>query len=158
MMTDTLADALGVIPLSDAIVEQQVPTVEEPDRTEKIFKVTEEYNTVHADQDAHEDFLTAQRSTREALDTGVLALSEILNVAKLSENPRAYEVVATMVKTVAEAADSLLQLHKTRKEISVPAGEKSGTNITNNTLVMTTAEALKLLRSGSGLPAVVTEE
>jgi hypothetical protein len=87
-----------------------------------------------------------------------LALSEILNVAKLSENPRAYEVVATMVKTVAETADSLLQLHKTRKEISVPAGEKSGTNITNNTLVMTTAEALKLLRSGSGLPAVVTEE
>jgi len=68
-------------------------------------------------------------------------------VATTSYAPRAYEVVATLIKSVADANKDLIDLHKKMKDIKKTEVDASTTNITNNSLfVGSTSELQKLLK------------
>ena len=89
--------------------------------------------------------------TRENLynliERGTDAIEELVQVAKESEHPRAYEVVGQLLKTVSETNGKLLEIHKIKKDITREEREVSikSQNVTNALFVGSTAELQKLL-------------
>ena len=76
------------------------------------------------------------------------AVEEMLEIAKQSEHPRAFEVVGQLIKSGLDANKELMALHKTKKELSI---EKSGgVNVNNAVFVGSTAELQKLLKAKRG--------
>jgi len=82
-----------------------------------------------------------------AIEKGQEALNGILEVAGMSQHPRAYEVAATLVKATVDASKDLMELSKRKKDLDKPKEGESGPNrVTNNMFVGTTAELLKMLK------------
>jgi len=74
------------------------------------------------------------------------AVEEMLGIAKQSQHPRAFEVVATLLNTQREASKDLLDLHKKKKELKHE--DKDGPETVNNNLfVGSTADLLKMIRN-----------
>ena len=74
------------------------------------------------------------------------AVGEMLGIAKQSQHPRAFEVVATLLNTQREASKDLLDLHKKKKELKHE--DKDGPEtINNNLFVGSTADLLKMIRN-----------
>ena len=92
-----------------------------------------------------DDFEYARGNMIAVIEKGQEALSGILDVAGMSQHPRSYEVVATLVKAVADANKDLLELSKKRKDLEKI--ENSGPQTVNNNLYLgSTADLLKLLK------------
>jgi capsular polysaccharide biosynthesis protein len=71
------------------------------------------------------------------------ALDNLLDFAKASESPRAYEVVANLIKTTADVAKNLADISAKEKKI---ASAETINNTQNNVFMTTTADLQKLLR------------
>lgn len=92
-----------------------------------------------------DDFEYARGNMIAAIEKGQEALSGIVDVAGMSQHPRSYEVVATLVKAVADANKDLLELSKKRKELEKT--DDGGPKTVNNNLYLgSTADLLKLLK------------
>ena len=83
------------------------------------------------------------------MTTGEEAMREMLEIAKQSEHPRAFEVVSTLMKTVLDAnkdfADISSKKRFVKEEINGPK-ENAQTNVTNNNLIVSTADLLKMIK------------
>lgn len=96
----------------------------------------------------NEDYEYARRNLYDVIEKGNNALEDIMDVAKQSESPRAYEVVTNLIKTMVDANKDLLQLAKTRKELEAREPEKA--QVTNNNLfVGSSAELLKMIKNNN---------
>jgi len=93
-----------------------------------------------------DDFEYARGNMINIIEKGNEALDGILNVADQSQNPRSYEVVATIIKTMAETNKDLLELTKKKKELENIDGVGSAKTINNNLFVGSTAELQKLIK------------
>jgi hypothetical protein len=92
-----------------------------------------------------DDFEYARGNMIAVIEKGQEALSGILDVAGMSQHPRSYEVVATLVKAVADANKDLLELSKKRKDLEKV--DNGGPQTVNNNLYLgSTADLLKLLK------------
>lgn len=92
-----------------------------------------------------DDFEYARGNMIAVIEKGQEALSGIVDVAGMSQHPRSYEVVATLVRAVADANKDLLELSKRRKELEKE--DSSGPQTVNNNLYLgSTADLLKLLK------------
>jgi hypothetical protein len=78
--------------------------------------------------DSEKDYWLVRKNMKELIKQGEDAIDGILNVATQGDAPRAYEVAAQMIKTVAEVNKDLIDLHKKVKEIN-----KEEVNINNTT-------------------------
>lgn len=65
-----------------------------------------------------DDFQQARLALKNMISKGQTAVDEIMHIARQSDNPRAFEVVGQLIKTVGDAAKDLLALQKTKKEIT----------------------------------------
>ena len=68
--------------------------------------------------DSEKDYWLVRKNMKELIKQGEDAIDGILNVAVQGDAPRAYEVAAQMIKTVAEVNKDLIDLHKKVKEIN----------------------------------------
>ncbi len=102
------------------------------------------------DESVKDDFEYARDNMRQLIHKGQNALDGILTIASGSEHPRAYEVAAALMKTMAETNKDLLELQKTKKVLQKEdpkAPQLEGPqNVTNNLFVGSTAELQKMLR------------
>jgi hypothetical protein len=73
------------------------------------------------DSEVHEDIAFARSNIKNLIRQGSSAVGNILEVARASEHPRAYEVVSTLMKTMADMNKDLLGIQKTKLELT---GEK----------------------------------
>lgn len=99
-------------------------------------------NTNQIDADA--DF--ARTNMRLLIDNGNRALTELASVANQSESPRAYEVLATMMKNLAEMNKDLLELQKRKKELAPQSESSKGVNVDKAIFVGSTNELLKMIK------------
>jgi hypothetical protein len=92
------------------------------------------------------DYNYARENYYNLIERNQDAVEEMLEIAKQSEHPRAFEVVGQLIKSGLDANKELMALHKTKKELSI---EKSGgdVNVNNAVFVGSTAELQKLLKS-----------
>jgi ribosomal protein L11 len=68
----------------------------------------------------------ARDALRQLVQGGSGEIPKIFKIAKDENSPRAYEVGTNLLKTVAEIAEKLVGLHKTRKEIDKIAASVVG--------------------------------
>ena len=94
-------------------------------------------------QDEDTDFQYARENLYNLIERGQDGLEELLEIAKQSEHPRAFEVVGQMIDKLTTTNKELLNLHKTKKDIST---EKGPTNVTNALYVGSTADLQKMLK------------
>lgn len=101
--------------------------------------------------DQEEDYKLARGTFRALIEKGNEAIEGISDLAATSESPRAYEVMATLMKTVAETTKDLYDLQKKTKELKSDGNIKKldETNITVDKAVFvgTTAELLKKIKN-----------
>lgn len=100
-------------------------------------------------EDLDKDYLTVRDNLKELIGKGTTAIDGILNLASETEQPRAYEVLAQLIKTVADTNKDLLDMHNKMKTIKGEQSQttNSGNTITNNSIfVGSTAELQKLLK------------
>ena len=75
-----------------------------------------------------------------------MALQELSSIASTSESPRAFEVVAQMVKNLSDTNKDLLELQKKLKTLKAEEEKKSPNNVTNALFVGSTTELQKLIK------------
>lgn len=102
------------------------------------------------------DYKFARKNLKNAMEIGNEALEELIEIAKNSQQPRAYEVIATLVKNVSDASDKLMDVNKKLHEIEIIAEpeknlknmEKLELNQQNNTYyVGSTADLQELINN-----------
>ena len=71
------------------------------------------------DPDLKRDYLVTRKNLMDLIDNGKDAIRGIMNVAEEGEHPRAYEVVAQLIKTVADVNKDLIEIHKKVKDVEV---------------------------------------
>ena len=101
--------------------------------------------------DQEEDYRLARKTFRQLINKGNDAIEGISDLAKESESPRAYEVMATLMKTVADTTKDLYALQKMTKDLkaedkSRPQDEQR-INVEKAVFVGSTAELLKKVKS-----------
>ena len=95
------------------------------------------------------DYNYARENYYNLIERNQDAIEEMLEIAKQSEHPRAFEVVGQLIKSGLDANKELMGLHKTKKELSIEKGG-STTNVNNAVFVGSTADLQKLLKAKSG--------
>jgi hypothetical protein len=103
--------------------------------------VVDTRNPVETDTDLARD------NIKDLLNKGNRAVEELAVVARDSQHPRAYEVMAGMLKNLADMNKDLLELQKRKKDLMVSSENKAGeVNVNNALFVGSTTELLKLLK------------
>ena len=92
------------------------------------------------------DFKYTRENLYNLLERGQDAVEELLEIAKQSEHPRAFEVVGQLIGKLTETNKELMGLHKTKKDLST---EKGPTNGTNALFVGSTSDLQKMLKEKS---------
>ena len=120
-----------------------VPTAElRPEPTVRIKPKTD-------GKDDDIDYNYARENYYNLIERNQDAIEEMLEIAKQSEHPRAFEVVGQLIKSGLDANKELMGLHKTKKELSIEKGG-STTNVNNAVFVGSTADLQKLLKANRG--------
>ena len=126
----------------DAHLDEVLGIVEPPQRD---VAKTEKVKPLVNGQEDETDFQYARENLYNLIERGQDGLEELLEIAKQSQHPRAFEVVGQMIDKLANTNKELLNLHKTKKDIQ--AEKTSGpTNVTNALFVGSTSELQKLLK------------
>ena len=95
-------------------------------------------------KDLDTDYEYTRDNLKAIIEKGAEALDGILELAKESEHPRAYEVVGQIIKNVADVNRQLIDLQKDIKGLKkTDSGPK---NVTNALFVGSTHDLQKLLK------------
>ena len=95
------------------------------------------------------DYNYARENYYNLIERNQDAIEEMLEIAKQSEHPRAFEVVGQLIKSGLYANKELMGLHKTKKELSIEKGGHT-TTVNNAVFVGATADLQKLLKGKRG--------
>jgi DNA polymerase IIIc chi subunit len=95
--------------------------------------------------DADKDFQRARENLKELVNLGFQAIDGVLKVASEGDSPRAYEVVAQMIKAVAETNKDLVELHQRMKTIKEDKYEQKTVNNTTNAIFLGSTKELQEL-------------
>jgi hypothetical protein len=129
-----LADILNTDYIPVVKEESKSVTIHEPDRS-----------------DNNPDALYSRANYYNLIEKGNEALDGILEVAKESQHPRAYEVAANMIKNLSDVTEKLMILQKQQQELK-PKDELAGPtniNVDKAVFVGSTAELLRQLKNES---------
>lgn len=132
-LNQNLSDIFNVNPI-DVEPKTQVQTEIVP---------VENGDVVDADTEA------ARNNIKTLIDAGSKAVEELAVVARDSQHPRAYEVMAGMLKNLSDMNKDLLELQKRKKDLKEPAKGTIGSNNINvdkAVFVGSTAELIKQIK------------
>ena len=108
-------------------------------------KKTEDAPLVKQTEDADKDYRSVRGNLYSIISKGNEAIDGILEVAQEGDSPRAYEVAAQMIKTVAEANKDLMDLHKKMKDLKTQDVVNNHNNTTNNAIYVGSTKDLQEL-------------
>ena len=96
-------------------------------------------------EDVQQDYEISRAQLHNLVMKGQEAVDGILDVARASDHPRAYEVAGQLIKSVGDVTDKLIDLQGKMKELDKE--EKKGPSTVNNTMfVGSTADLQKMLK------------
>lgn len=143
-MSDTkIAEILGLKPLEEVLDTDtsSVPVVVDRDISVPVMP------SVTAQDEVIEDIEQARLNIAELMKKGTDSLDELLAVAKQSQNPRAFEVASTMMKTLLDANKEFVGMSEKKKFAKDDhPSQQATTNVTNNNLILSTTDMLKMLK------------
>lgn len=99
------------------------------------------------DNPIEQDTEIARQNIKGLIEKGSQAVNELSLVARDSQHPRAYEVMATLIKNMSDLNKDLLEIQKRKKDLLVDTQNKTGdVNVDKAVFVGSTAELMKLLK------------
>ena len=144
MSDESISSALGIRPMSEIDDKEKNLPAEKPAVNAQPPAV------ISLDDDENlQDIETVRQNIQGIMETGKSAMEEMLEIAKQSEQPRAFEVVSTLMKTMLDANKDFADISskkKYAKEELLGPKEAAQTNVTNNNLIVSTADLLKMLK------------
>lgn len=97
--------------------------------------------------DIDTDYRYARENLYDIIENGSHALHELVEIAKASEHPRAFEVVGSLMKTLTDANKDLLEIQTKVKKLKQEENVNQGPNsVTNALFVGSTAELQNMLK------------
>ena len=96
---------------------------------------------------ANNDFEYARQIYHDLLAKGSESMEEMMEVARATEHPRAFEVLSNMMKNISDISGNLMDMHKKKKDFeqkeqkALPQGQT-----TNNVFVGSTADLQRMLQ------------
>lgn len=131
-MSKEIDDALGIESLPQ-------PTSKRPNTI-----LNDDMSIIPNEQDpVKKDLDFVRKNYLDVIETGNEALIEMVMLAKSSEHPRAFEVVATLMKTILDANKDLVTLHKDKKAMEKKEDGPQTQNITNNNMLISKEDLMK---------------
>lgn len=118
----------------------------EPIPLENEIKVSTEIVETTQENAVQNDANIASKNIKHLLNKGNQAVEELSIVARDSQHPRAYEVMASMLKNLSDMNKDLLQIHKQKQELTGTKETSKDVNIDKAVFVGSTAELMKLLK------------
>ena len=130
-----IAAALNIDPVIEEVPVDKI--IAPVDNTTKELSTSDKDTTTTelAEQkksEADRDYDTVRRNLHKIVKKGEDAIDTILTIAECGESPRAFEVVAQMIKTVADVNKDLLDLHAKKKEYNkeeINIDQSTSTNV-----------------------------
>jgi hypothetical protein len=95
---------------------------------------------------ANRDYDYSRETYYELIEKGKNALENMIEVARESEHPRAYEVLSGMIKNISDVNDRLMVLNKGKKELDKKNETTEVNNTQNNFYLGSTADVQRLLK------------
>ena len=103
------------------------------------------------------DYKYSRDTYYELVEKGKESLELMIEVARESEHPRAFEVLSGMIKNISDVNDRLMDLNKKKKDLDKKEEIQKIANTTNNLFVGSTAELQKILKNESKIVNVTPE-
>ena len=100
------------------------------------------------DRQKDDDYEYTRETLYDLIEKGREGIEEMIEVARQSEHPRAYEVLATLIKDTANTSEKLMDLHRkiqTIDQMMLPA-PKQESSTTNNLFIGSTTELQRMLK------------
>ena len=95
------------------------------------------------------DYKYSRDTYYELVEKGKESLELMIEVARESEHPRAFEVLSGMIKNISDVNDRLMDLNKKKKDLDKKEEIQKIANTTNNLFVGSTTELQKILKNES---------
>jgi hypothetical protein len=100
------------------------------------------------DKNVEDDYEYSRDTYYDLIEKGRESLDLMIEVARESEHPRAFEVLSGMIKGISDVNDRLMALNKVKKEIQKPDSPKlEGGTTNNNIFVGSTTELQRFLQN-----------
>jgi hypothetical protein len=147
---DKIAETLDIRPIEEAQEELPANSFSTNDEVENLPDVRQETLPAVAEQQAEEnlkDIELAKANIENIINLGDDAVKEMVEIAKQSESPRAFEVVSTLMKTLLDANKDYVDM-STKKRYAKEE-QTTQTQVTNNNLIVSTADLLKMIKDGN---------
>ncbi len=94
------------------------------------------------------DYNTSRDTYNDLIEKGRESLEFMIEVARESEHPRAFEVLSGMIKNISDVNDKLMDLNKKYKEVTAttkPALDAPSTVTNNNVFIGSTTDLQRML-------------
>jgi len=127
---DGLRNALN---LPDVVKETQLPSVVE---------------NIDDSDPLETDYREARSNLKEVIGKGKEALDGLLSLAQSSDQPRAYEVVGQLIKTISDVSKDLVDLQKKVKEIRGDDHSSNNPTVVNNAVFIGSTADLQAIING----------
>ena len=115
-------------------------------------KKIESEETLPLERDVSDDYELSRDTYKELIEAGKAGLEGMAMLAQESEHPRAYEVLATLIKQTADVTDKLMDLQKKKVEIQKPISNSPNNNNANGAdgvaVMLTGPELQEMLAKG----------
>lgn len=109
--------------------------------------VSESVDDHRKELDKKTDYAEVRSNLKSIIESGMSAIDGILEVASEGDQPRAYEVVSQLIKSVTEANKDLIGLHQQMKELNreIDSGPQRAGTINNNSIFVGSTKDLQRL-------------
>jgi len=104
-----------------------------------------------------QDYEYSRDTYYDLIEKGRESLDLMIQVARESEHPRAFEVLSNMIKDIANVNDKLMELNKKQKELLQDDKPKE-TNTTNNNLFIGSTTELQRFLLGDKDEKVIDQD
>ena len=99
------------------------------------------------------DYDYSRETYYDLIEKGKDALEHMIEVARESEHPRAFEVLSGMIKNISDVNDRLMDLNKKRKDLETKETVKQIENQQNNFFLGSTTDIQKMLQENDVIDA-----
>lgn len=113
-------------------------------KTEMIKEVSDEVTV-----DANKDYEYTRGQLYNLIDKAQEAINDVLDLARESNHPRAYEVAGNFIKQTADMTDKLIDLQKKMKDLGKEDKKSAPTTVNNTMFIGTTADLQKMIKDAA---------
>lgn len=146
MRDEDITRALGLRPMDEVAEEAEVVEVLPAVKAQE-GDLERRVTPAEPDQEHLADIEFARQNIKSVIEGGSAALRDAIALARTSDSPRAVEVVADLIRTMATVNQQFIDVSEKKKFERTEQPSARGENtVTNNILAISTTELLGMLK------------